>query len=79
MVETKLRHDQPSSMAERISRRLRNSGHPSADVVTKTGDGARRTFHNLHFSGNVHQTGEDVKGVDIHGNPRGPANSSGEI
>jgi hypothetical protein len=80
MVETKLRHDQPSSMAERISRRLRNSGDPSADVVTKTGDSARRTFHNLHFTGNVHSTGPDNKGEgDIHGRPRGPANSDGEI
>jgi hypothetical protein len=56
MTETKLRHDQPQSMAERVSKRLRNSGDPSADVVTKTGDSARRTFHNLHFTGNVHRT-----------------------
>jgi hypothetical protein len=72
MVETKLRHDQPSSMAERVSRRLRNSGDPSADVVTKTGDSARRTFHNLHFTGNVHRTGEPHPGEgDITGKPRG--------
>jgi hypothetical protein len=72
MTETKLRSDQPSSMPERISRRLRNSGDPSADVVTKTGDSARRTFHNLHFTGNVHRTGEANKGEgDINGNRRG--------
>jgi hypothetical protein len=72
MTELKTRADQPSSMAERISKRLRNSGSPSADVVTKTGDSARRTFHNLHFTGNVHRTGEPNKGEgDINGNKRG--------
>ena len=80
MVEIKTNPHHPSSMAERISRRLRNSGHPSADVVTKTGDSARRTFHNLHFTGNVHSTGPDAKGEgDIYGQPRGPANRDGEI
>jgi hypothetical protein len=72
MVETKLRHDQPASMAERVSRRLKNSGDPSADVVTKTGDSARRTYHNLHFTGNVHRTGEPDHGEpDISGSKRG--------
>jgi hypothetical protein len=80
MVEIKTHRDHSSSMAERISKRLRNSGDPSADVVTKTGDSARRTFHNLHFTGNVHSTGPDHKGEPgIDGKMRGPANPQGEI
>ena len=39
------------SMEQRLADRLKNSGDPRADVTTKHGEGARRTFHNLHFAG----------------------------
>jgi hypothetical protein len=36
----------------RIASRLKNSGDAkNADVVTKHGDGARRTYHNIFHSG----------------------------
>ena len=41
MTEVKTRSDQPSSMAERIAKRLRNSGEGAGpDITTKTGDSA---------------------------------------
>jgi len=49
MVEVK---QGPLSDAERIAKRLRNSGEGlGAHTTVKTGDGARRTFHNIHPSG----------------------------
>ena len=45
------------SMAERIAKRERNSGDPSAEHVVKQGDGARRTFHNIHEVGQHGDTG----------------------
>lgn len=73
MPEIKTRSDQPSSMADRVARRLNNSGDVrNADVVTKTGDTARRTFHNIHYGGTAHTHGETNKGEgDISGNKRG--------
>jgi hypothetical protein len=53
MTEVKLRSDQPQSTAERIAKRLRNSGVGSGtqpDVTVQTGNSARRTFHNVHHS-----------------------------
>jgi hypothetical protein len=35
-------------MEARVNNRLKNSG--SGDVTVKNGDGARRTFHNIHFA-----------------------------
>jgi hypothetical protein len=58
MVEVKTHPDHPKSMAERISKRLENSGDAkNADVVTKTGDGARRTYHNIFNAGHKIQPG----------------------
>jgi hypothetical protein len=37
-----------------------------------------RTYTNIHLS-RARQYGADTKGVDIHGRPRGPANTRGEI
>jgi hypothetical protein len=54
MAEIKLRDDQPQSMAERVNRRLRNSGvgmDTQPDVTVQTGNSARRTYHNIHHSG----------------------------
>jgi hypothetical protein len=53
MAEIKLRSDQPQSMAERVNRRLRNSGvgmGTTPDVTVQTGNSARRTFHNIHHT-----------------------------
>jgi hypothetical protein len=49
MPEIKTHRDHPASMAERVNKRLQNSGGDRADVVVKNGDGARRTYHNIHF------------------------------
>jgi len=55
MVEVK---QGPLSDAERIAARLRNSGEGlGAHTTVKTGDGARRTFHNIHRSGSQHVHG----------------------
>jgi hypothetical protein len=75
MVEVK----QSRSAEETIARRMRNSGGEEADKVIKSGEGVRRVFHNIHLSGSAKQHGEDVHGVDIHGRPRGPANTKGQI
>jgi hypothetical protein len=53
MAEIKLRGDQPQTMAERVNRRLRNSGvgmGTTPDLTVQTGNSARRTFHNLHHT-----------------------------
>jgi hypothetical protein len=39
-------------MEERIADRLRNSGDPHADIVTKHGEGPTRAFTNIHHSAN---------------------------
>ena len=68
MVEVK----QSRSVSETIARRQRNSGSPEADQTIKTGDGERRTFHNIHLSGHQAQHGGDNKGEgDINNKPRG--------
>jgi hypothetical protein len=72
MTEVKTRADQPSSMAERISRRLRNSGGEEADTTVKTGDGPTRVFHNIHNPGSARKHGDVNSGEgDIQGNKRG--------
>jgi hypothetical protein len=78
MVEVKLTG---KPLEQRLSDRLKNSGDEKrADIVTKHGEGARRTFHNIFHSGNARSQGPDAKGEgDINGRPRGPANSQGEI
>ena len=72
MTEVKTRADQPSSMAERIARRLRNSGDAKhADVVAHHGQGPTRTITNVHNTRNT-QYGEgapEEPGVD--GSKRG--------
>jgi len=50
-------HLKGKSMTERLNDRLKNSGDPSADIVHKAGDGARRTFTNLHPFGFHGETG----------------------
>jgi hypothetical protein len=73
-------HHAGATPEARIRNRLRNSGGEEADVTTKTGDSARRTFHNIHHTGNVMQRGADNKGEgNIHNQPRGSNNPKGEI
>jgi hypothetical protein len=74
MTEVKTHRDHPASMAERISKRLRNSGDTAhADVVVQKGSSPNRTFTNIHHS-RVHTQGETNKGEgDINQRPRGPA------
>jgi hypothetical protein len=70
MVEVK----QSRSAEETINCRMRNSGGEEADKTIKTGEGVRRTYHNIHLSGHQAQHGADNPGEgDIHGNKRGPA------
>jgi hypothetical protein len=64
---------------ERIRARLRNSGGEEGYTVHTGGDAPNRVFHNVHEKGNVQQRGADVKGSDIYGNARGPADREGEI
>jgi hypothetical protein len=70
---------QSRSVEETIARRMRNSGGVEADKTIKTGEGVRRTFHNVHLSGGQAQHGNDNKGEGgIDGRPRGPANPRGQ-
>jgi len=73
------------SMEQRLADRLKSSGDPRADVVTKHGEGARRTFHHVHFAGHVYDKstaiqpndGQTQRGYDpattqsVGGNPKG--------
>jgi hypothetical protein len=63
MTEVKYRTDK-GSPEKRIADRLKNSGEGlNADVTTKTGDSARRTFHNIHHSASQHGSiRDDQKG-----------------
>jgi hypothetical protein len=72
MVEVKTNSQHPDSMAERIEKRLRNSGGEEADTVVKTGSGPQRVFHNLHNPGSARRHGEVNPGEgDITGAKRG--------
>jgi hypothetical protein len=57
--------DHPSSMAERVAKRLRNSGDVKhADVSTTHGTGPTRTHTQIHHSAN-HVQPRDVRDRDI--------------
>jgi hypothetical protein len=63
---------QSHTAQETIERRQRNSGGVEADTTVKTGEGERRTFHNVHLSGYQAQHGKRHAGEgDIRGNKRG--------
>jgi hypothetical protein len=54
MVEIKTNPRHPASMAERIDKRLRNSGDAKhADVVDQHGRGPTRTITNVHHTRNT--------------------------
>ena len=51
-------HHAGNTPQARLDARLKNSGDAkNADVVTKHGDGARRTFHNIFNAGHKIQPG----------------------
>jgi hypothetical protein len=72
MVEIKTHRDHPASMAERITKRLNNSGDAkNSDVVVQKGSGPTRTYSNIDHSRNE-QYGEGHPGEgDIRANKRG--------
>jgi hypothetical protein len=45
------------SMEQRVADRLKSSGDPRADVITKHGEGPTRVFHHIHNAGHVVQPG----------------------
>jgi hypothetical protein len=53
-------HLKGPSMTERLNSRLKNSGDKSADIVHKAGEGARRTFTNIHPFGFHGATGTNA-------------------
>ena len=72
-------HHAGATPEARIANRLRNSGGEESDHTVVHGTGPTRTHTNVHEKGNVMQRGDDVRGQDIRGNARGPANRRGEI
>jgi hypothetical protein len=72
-------HHAGATPEARIANRLKNSGGEEAHHHAVHGTGPTRTHTNIHSTGNVLQRGEDAKGADIYGNPRGPANPKGQI
>jgi hypothetical protein len=65
-TEVKTHRDHPSSMSERISKRLNTSSSP-AKVSTQVthGSGPTRTVHTVHNSGGAGQHGP-AKGGEEH-------------
>jgi hypothetical protein len=61
-VEVKTSGDHPASMAERVSKRLRNSGAgANPNVTVQKGDGPTRTHTNIHHAGHFVQPGTAAK------------------
>jgi hypothetical protein len=56
MAEVRYNSDKGATEAERISRRLRNSGGHHADSVVQKGEGPTRTITNTHHSGGQHSS-----------------------
>jgi hypothetical protein len=72
MTEVRTRADQPSSMAERIARRLRPSNDTDhADVVTTHGTGPTRTTSTVHHSRNTDYGSRAPEEPGIDGRKRG--------
>ena len=72
MVEVKTCAGHPSSMSERVTKRLRNSGDTDhADTVVQKGSGPTRTNTNIHNLRNQ-QYGQGYPGEgDVYGRKRG--------
>jgi hypothetical protein len=60
MPEIRTSRDHPASMAERVNKRLRNSGGDHADVTVQRGNSPNRTFTNIHYAAN-HVKSRDVR------------------
>ena len=63
MSEVRTSPDHPASMAERINKRLQNSGGDHADLTVVKGSGPTRTITNLHHAAN-HTKPRDVRKDD---------------
>ncbi len=64
-------HPAGATAEARIHNRQRNSGGEEADTIVKTGDGARRTFHNIHHGGTARRHGSPNEGeVGVDGRKR---------
>jgi hypothetical protein len=73
-VEVKTSGDHPASMAERVSKRLRNSGAGAMPNVTvQKGDGPTRTHTNIHHAGHYVQPGTAAKGGQGPIHPSNPS------
>ena len=66
-------HHAGATPEERVRNRLKTSAEPQRGpgAQVKVGDGPNRTITTIHESANTRKHGEDVHGVDIHGNRRG--------
>jgi hypothetical protein len=72
MPHIKTSPDHPSSMAERVAKRLRNSGDVKhADVTVQKGSSPTRTFTNIHYSPG-HVKPRDVRDTNIRDTARKP-------
>jgi hypothetical protein len=75
-------HHAGATPEERVRNRLKPSAEPQRGpgAQVKVGDGPNRTITTIHQSANTRQHGPDHKGEgNIYGQPRGPANTRGEI
>lgn len=73
MTEVKTHRDHPSSMAERIANRLKNSGDTkNADDVVQTGHSPNRVFTNIHRSRNLTHGQGNPGEPDISGHLKRP-------
>jgi hypothetical protein len=64
------------SMEQRIADRLKTSGDPRAEIVTKQGEGPTRVFHHVHHSGHVVQPNTAAK---AHDSPKHPENVASRV
>jgi hypothetical protein len=61
------------SMADRIQKRLGNSGagaNPDQTVLSGSPNNARRTYHNLHHGGSAQDSSTWLPGRDLDGRPK---------
>jgi hypothetical protein len=64
-VEIKTSGDHPASMAERVAKRLRNSGAgANPDVTVQKGEGPTRTHTNIHHAGHPYDKSTAIQPND---------------
>jgi hypothetical protein len=78
-VEIKTHPDHPASMAERVNKRLRNSGAGAfPDTTVQNGSSAQRVFHNIHLAGHRPNPGTAAReSAPIEQHRHGPATTQG--